>query len=422
MTRLNGDGNVILTDDVIVANALRLLKNELVYARLVHRDLEQRFGKVGDTVSIKLPFRTKTASGRTLVKQPMVDRLTTLKIDRQEHFALEFNQIERSLSLQQFSDRYLKSGISQLAHVIDRSIAETAARQFFFSSGTPGTALNTDTFTDVRAYMTMVGVPIDGMVNAVLNPLDGASVQKDVKKFAHQGLVKRAIEASYLGPLSGINAFETAQAPMHTVGNHGGTPLVNGAGQTGLSLVTDGWTNSVTGILNVGDIFTIAGVFEINPRTYETTGRLQRFVVTAQANSGATTGPATISISPPINDGSLTTLDAEGNSVSLAAFQNVTNAPADNAVITVIGTAGTVYRQSVAFHKDAIALAMIDIELPESAVVKKRVRDDESGVSLAMTGAFDINDLSQIYRIDALWGVKAIYPELGHRIYSAAAS
>ena len=32
-----------------------------------------------------------------------------------------------------------------------------------------------------------------------------------------------------------------------------GTPLVNGAGQTGSSLVTDGWTISTTGILKAGD-------------------------------------------------------------------------------------------------------------------------------------------------------------------------
>lgn len=32
-----------------------------------------------------------------------------------------------------------------------------------------------------------------------------------------------------------------------------GTPLVNGAGQTGSSLVTDGWTADTTGILKAGD-------------------------------------------------------------------------------------------------------------------------------------------------------------------------
>lgn len=36
-----------------------------------------------------------------------------------------------------------------------------------------------------------------------------------------------------------------------------GTPLINGAGQTGNTIITDGWTNSVTGILKAGDYIQI---------------------------------------------------------------------------------------------------------------------------------------------------------------------
>ena len=53
--------NNILTNDVIAKKALVLLKNNLVFARLVYRDYEKTFGKVGDTISLKLPFRTKSA-------------------------------------------------------------------------------------------------------------------------------------------------------------------------------------------------------------------------------------------------------------------------------------------------------------------------------------------------------------------------
>lgn len=423
MPRLSGTANVLLTDDAIASEALRLLKNELVAARLVHRDLENSFGagrKIGDTISVKLPFRTKTASGRTLVKQPMVDRTTTLQINRQEHFGLEFTQNDRTLAIQQFSDRYLKSGISQLAHVVDRSILQEMSNGFFFSSGTPGTPVNTDAWADAAAYMEMVGVPQDGMVSSILHPLDGAAVGKDVKKLANESLVKRAIERSYIGPLSDMNTFKTAQMPVQANGPYAGTPLVNGASQTGASLATDGWSNSLTNMLVPGMVFTIGGVYEINPRTYQSTGRLQRFTVTANASSNGS-GVSTLAIAPAINDGTLTTLDADGNSVSLAAYQNVTAAPADNAPITIVsGTASLSYRQDFCFHRDAVALAVVPIELPESAVVKKRVTDPQSGLSLALTAAYDITNYKQIYRIDVLWGVKTIYAELGHKIFSAA--
>ena len=73
--------NNILTDDVIAKKALVLLKNNLVAARLVYRDYEKTFGKVGDTIRLKLPFRTKSASGRTLVKQPLVDQTIPFAIN-----------------------------------------------------------------------------------------------------------------------------------------------------------------------------------------------------------------------------------------------------------------------------------------------------------------------------------------------------
>lgn len=85
-----------------------------------------------------------------------------------------------------------------------------------------------------------------------------------------------------------------------------GTPLVNGGGQTGNSLVTDGWTNSTTNILRAGDMI-----------SFNTPTGRELHQVVADVNSGATTGPATLSIRPPIR-------------VS----------PADNAAITVNSPSG----------------------------------------------------------------------------------
>jgi hypothetical protein len=410
-----GHNNRLLTDDIIVKEALRLLKNNLVVAPLVYRDLEKRFGKVGDTISLKKPFRTKTASGRVLVKQPAVDQTVPFQIDRQEHFGLEFTVRDRTLSLDQFSERYLKSGIVQIANVVDRSVL-LKLKEAYFSSGTPGTALASLTFHEAKAYMNNVAVPSDGMRRCILNSMDAAKLSDLISGKYNEDMVKMAIQKGYMGPMADFNLFESANMPSHTVGAHGGTPLTNGAGQTGSSLITDGWDTSVTGLLKAGDVFTIAGVYEINPQSYQSTGRLQHFVVQSDVDSDGS-GNATISISPSINDGTLTTTDAEGNTLSLAAYQNVSAAPADGAAITVLGTASTTYRQNFLFHRDAIALAMVELELPQSAVVKSRVRDPDSGLSLCMTGAYDINNQSEVTRIDAVWGTDLIYPELAQRMW-----
>lgn len=418
MVAVEGSGNRFLTDDVLAAEALRLLKNNLVAARCVHRDHEKRFGKIGDTISIKTPFRVKSESGRVLSSvSPMIDTNTSLTIDKQEKVALKFNQIDRSLSLSQFSDRYLKSGITQLAHAVDKSILDVAVQSGFYGSGTPGTAVDSDFFNYAAAYMEKVGVPMDGMLHGFVDPLDRANVEADLKTMYNEKLVSDMVRRKFMGEAAGINLYATAQLPVHTVGPLGGTPLVNGASQTGSSLVTDGWTAAAAARLKKGDVFTIADVYEVNPQTYVSTGRLQRFTVTADVSSDAS-GNVTIAISPAINDGTNTTVDGDGASVSLAAYQNVDAAPADNAAITVIGTASTAYRQVPIWHRDAIALAVVDIALPEAANVKARVRDPDTGLSIAMTAAWDGTNYEQTYRLDVLWGVKAVYPELIHRGWS----
>ena len=65
-----------------------------------------------------------------------------------------------------------------------------------------------------------------------------------------------------------------------------GTPLVDGASQTGSSLLTDGWGNTVTNSVRAGDAIKIAGDNAV-------------YIVTADANSDGA-GHVTIPISPPL--------------------------------------------------------------------------------------------------------------------------
>lgn len=114
----------------------------------------------------------------------------------------------------------------------------------------------------------------------------------------------RAVVTSFLASLEGGRHRFTMQnyaAPQRGILT--GTPLVKGGGQTGNTLVTDGWTNSQTGIIKAGDFFAVNGELKM---------------CTADADSGATTGPATITFTPALR-----------------------TAPADNAVITVSAPAGT---------------------------------------------------------------------------------
>jgi len=411
--------NNLLTDDVIAKEALRLLKNNLVMAKCVYRNYEKTFGKVGDTIRLKLPYRVKSASGRVLVKQPMVDQTIPFKIDYQEHVGLEYTVKDKTLDIMQFSERYLKSGMVQIANKIDRSLTMTL-KKAFHSSGTPGVRPGKYIdFATAAAKQTTYAVPDDGMRHAVIDPFTCATLSDEVTKLFKESMVENAYKKGYKGPVANYDTYESQNLPKHTVGDHGGAPLA-GAGITNGSTVSiTGGTASTTGFLKAGDVITFDGVFGVNPQNYETTGLLQEFVVTADVDTDGA-GAATINISPALNDGTATTTNQEGQTISLGAYQNVTALPAENAPMTVLGTANATYEQNYLFHRDAIALAMIDLELPQSAVIKSRAADPETGLSLTLTGAYDINEQTEIHRIDAVWGADMIYPELALRLWGAS--
>ena len=182
------------------------------------------------------------------------------------------------------------------------------------------------------------------------------------------------------------------------MGTKAGTPLTNGAGQTGASLITDGWTAS-TAALKKGDVFTITGVFRVHPETKASTGVLQQFVATADATADGS-GNLTIPISPSV--------------VTSGATQNVSGSPADNIAITVAGTASTAHGISLAHHKEAFAFATADLVMPKG--VDFAAREVFDGVSIRIVRQYDINNDKFPCRLDVLYGYKTVRPQLACRL------
>ena len=423
MPQTNGIGGKLLTSDLILKEAMWQFKNNLVACKRVFRDLESKVvNGVGNSVSVKKPYRVKSTEGRTLGVQPLVDNTVTITINRQRNVGLKWTIQDLTLSIEDFSQRYIQPAVGEIATQVELSVFNEAQNAYFMT-GTVGTDLSYSTFALTRAQMNGVAIPDEGtgLRSALINDIDAANISTSLMTvFAGQGsIAKDSIQKGYMGPLSGMEFYSSPIVPTHTVGNYGGTPLSNNVtAQTGSSIITDGWTASITGLLKQYDVITFAGVYEINPITRTSTGRLQTFVVTADVNSDSG-GNATVLVSPSINDGTLTTTDVEGTTVSLAAYQNVSAAVANNAAITVMGTANGVYRQNFYMHKNAIALCVPQLELPRSAVVAERITDAESGLSLSLTEGYTVGDHTETTRLDAVWGVKLMNAELIFKQWTA---
>ena len=307
-----------------------------------------------------------------------------------------------TLSIDDFSKRYLAPAVASLANQVDFD-GMGLGSQVWNTVGTPGTTPNSF-LTYLQAFQKLDenSAPMDGQRTVSINPIAQTTIINALTNFFNsQEQLKSQYEKGRMGTAAGMIWKMDQNVQNYTVGAQGGTPVVTGAGQTGATLNTQGWSNSITGLLNVGDIFTIAGVYSVNRQNHSQLSNLQQFVVTATTNSSST-GTATISISPSI--------------ITSGAYQTCSASPANLAAITVLGTAGTVSPMNLAYHKDAFVLGTADLILPNGVDMAARASDPDTGLSIRIVRAYDINNDVMPCRLDILYGWSAVYPELACRI------
>ena len=400
--------NSILTIDMITRKALEILENNLVITRNVNRQYDDSFAvsgaKIGSTLRIRLPDRALVTDGAALQVQDDAEQSTTLTVASQKHIGVNFTTAELTLQLDDFAERVLKPRISQLASSIDADVAN-AYKSIFNTVGTPGTSPAT-ALVLLQAQQKL-NESAAGMAPryATVNPAANAGLVNGLSGFFNPTTtISQQFKNGMMG--TGVLGFEeinmSQSIKVHTTGSRAGTILVNGAvstqGQSTISI--DGLTGA-TDTVTVGDVFTIANVFAVNPQTRESTGSLQQFVVTA-AQTGVSNALANMAISPPIY-------------TSTSALATVDSFPADNAAVTFVGTASTAYPQNMIYHKDAITFATADLVLPTG--VDMAARAVHNGISLRIIRDYDINNDRMPCRIDVLYGFSTIRPQMACRLW-----
>ena len=399
--------NSILTIDMITRKALEILENNLVLTRNVNRQYDDSFAvegaKIGSTLRIRLPDRALVTDGAALQVQDDNEQFTTLTVASQKHIGVNFTSAELTMQLDDFAERVLKPRISQLASSIDADVA-TAYKSIFSTVGTPGTTPSTSlVLLQGNQKLNEYASPMNDRY-ATVNPAANANLVEGMKGFFNPtSTIARQFTAGMMG--TGVLGYDEVNMSQsignHTTGSRTGTTLVNATtftqGQATITL--DGFGSGTT--VTVGDVFTIANVYSVNPQTRQSTGSLQQFVVTvAQAASGA--DMANMAISPPMytSSNALATIDAF---------------PADNAAVTFVGAASTGYPQNLIYQKNAITFATADLLLPQG--VDMASRQVHNGISMRIVRQYDINNDRMPCRIDVLYGFSVIRPQMAVRLW-----
>lgn len=389
--------NTLLNPTIISKETLTMLENNLVAAAKVNRSFENQFVKIGSSLTVRKPNRFTVTSGPTISIQNVVEPSTTITVNQQKVVAFEFSSQALTLTIEEFSSRYLTPAAAELANQIDYDIL-TNYQSINNLVGSPGTVpANFQALANVGQRMDEGGVPQDGRC-LFLNPAAYWTMANGLSSLYVQSVAEPALKG-FLARIASFEIYMDQNVQAQTVGTQGGSGAVNGASQTGSSLVTNGWSNSITNLLRLGDIITAAGVNAINPKSRQSTGALQNFVVTANVNSDGS-GNATIPIYPAIT--------------TSGAYQTVSGSPANAAAIAVKGSSAVAYAQNVALVRDCIGLVTVPLELPDG--VDFKAREMYKNISMRIVRAFDINNDVFPCRIDILYGTACFYPELGCRL------
>jgi hypothetical protein len=416
--------NNLLTISKITNEALMVLENELTFTSEVDRNYDDQFAvvgaKIGNTVNVRKPGRFIGTTGPALNVEDFNETSVPVTLSTQFHVDTQFTTQDLALSLDMFSDRVLKPAIAAIANKIDRDGMAMAVAQTANIVGTAG-VVPTEllTYLTAGAYLDSEGAPRDGRRSCIVEPFTSASIVNSLKGlFVPQEAIASQYRKGLMGRDSGGMNWKLDQNVVAQTFGDNSTDTVTASVNTttGTGFLTSGWASSSTismtaantGIinLNAGDVFTIDGVYAVNPQNRQAYGsnKLRNFVVktTVAISSGSS---ANVVVSPAV--------------ITAGQFQNVTiPTTSSSAAVTQFNKTGVVSAQNIIMHKNAFTLAVADLELPEGVHFAGRASDKEIGLSMRVVRQYTINNDSIPTRLDVLYGWAPLYPELACRVAS----
>jgi hypothetical protein len=405
--------NTTLSASIIAKAAVGILENELVMAGAVFRGYEDEFGKkingytVGDTITIRKPTDFTVRNTITASAQDVSEAKTSIVVNQIAGVDFAFTSQQLTLNIGELSERVIRPAMIQIANQIDVNVM-ALYKDIPQWVGTPGTLVQSFAgFAKGAQNMDQRSVPQGGR-SAVLAPADFWALAGSQTALFSQAINNKSYREGEIGQIGGIQTYMTQNAPTFLTGPMGGSPLINGGAQgttydlTGANtqtLITDGWTAAAAARVVVGDVFTIANVFDVNPITKATLPILKQFVVKANGSSDGS-GNLTLTIAPQI--------------ITSGAFQTVSAVPADNAALTFVGTANTNYTNNLFFDRNAFALVTVPMVKPPGAIDVSR--QSKNGISVRVIPFYDGTNDKSTWRLDVLYGTKTIDPRLAVRV------
>jgi hypothetical protein len=371
--------NSLITPSIVAREALMILENNLVAANLFHRGHTSDFtgAKVGDTITVRGPAAfTAQEFTTTTTTQDITESSVSLQLEKHFDVTVGVTSKEWTLSLDAFRQRVINPAMAAIAQKVDAYVLGKAIR-IPHLSGTAGDP--PDSLADLVAIDKELNdqkVPTANRI-AIINSQAKNDILANVTQVLQadqRGDGGNALTRAQIGNILGISWYMDQNVQSYTAGSLTGSPLINSAsvavGDTTVAMDA----GTLTGDINEGDIFTVAG-------------DTQEYVVTADAT-------------------------ASGNALASVAFYPAAKvAWADNAAVTFTQSS---HAMNIAGDPRGLTLAVVPLELPAGAARAEYIAD--RGLGIRVVYDYSASTKTDTISFDVLCGAAIQDGELLNRV------
>jgi hypothetical protein len=377
----------------------------------------------GSTIYVRKPYESKIfrTSGGDITGQTddIVSGQVPVTVMNMFTTFANWDVIDEALKMDNM-DEIMKPLATRIVTELELDVANRMLLAGGLLVGSPGTAVTK--WSDVAAANTMledIGAPTDDcfyvMTPGTREKL--ADAQKGLSN-GDDSLVNEAWRKAMVSKdFGGLTALSSNSLKSYTAGaasDRAGTVSAIGTqtwaankDATTITISVTALSASTTNAVRAGDVIEVVGRYRVNPHT-------QQLMVNSSGNPIKFTG---VVQSAANSDGSgVVALTISGNAIYEASgkYNNIDSAITVGDVVNVLGTANTVYKPNLFFHKDAFTMATVKLPKLHSTDTYITTKDGFSiRVSKYSNGDANTNKV----RFDLLAAFGVINPHMAGRAY-----
>lgn len=365
--------NIHETIDLIAAESLTILTDQLVITQLCARDVTSEFNtrpngyKVGDTVRIATgaDYQAKEFTG-TVEVQAIRNSSRSMTIEKLFDVSVEIGAKELVMDFDNFTTSVIRPAMLRLAEKVDTYVGTKIlnAQGLYVSDALFGNAAD---MAQARKAAQKQQLGPNRFCVMDLD-LEATLLGKDFNQFNTRGQDGAdTLRTGELGQMMGMSFFASNQFPTVTRTSSSGSTITDNSG--GANVVGNKVlkVDAITGGFTAGDRIQIAGV-------------RRPLIVASNAAADAT---------------------------SIALLDPITEIIPDNAAVTVVGAGQSSTIHGSIFDSQSLAVAFPMLEIPPD---KPAAVLSENGVSIRVTQGYDMNTKTNMMSLDLLVGAEAFDP------------